>query len=127
MRLIDADVLKARIMLDAPSLDMQWSAITKAFILAMIDSKSITPTVAAVPVVKCKNCKHAVMTADGNSVKNEHAMKVKYIVNDITGLPVAYCPACGKHVIKYVFGNGSDSVNYCPFCGVRLDWNEYNN
>lgn len=53
MRLIDADVLKARIMIDAPSLDMQGSAITKAFILAMIDSKSITPTVAE--WVKCED------------------------------------------------------------------------
>jgi hypothetical protein len=58
MRLIDADALEARIMMDAPGFLDGGSEITKAFIMAMIKTKSVTPTVDAVPVVRCKDCKY---------------------------------------------------------------------
>ena len=57
-RLIDADNLAARIMVDAPDFGDGGSTLTKVFILAMLKSKNITPTVDAVPVIRCKDCKH---------------------------------------------------------------------
>ena len=44
--------------MDAPGFMDGGSEITKAFILAMIKTKSVTPTVDAIPVVRCKDCKH---------------------------------------------------------------------
>lgn len=58
MRLIDADALVAKIMVDAPDFMDGGSSITKAFIMAMIKTRSATPTIDAVPVVRCKDCKH---------------------------------------------------------------------
>ena len=57
MRLIDADDLAAKIMMEAPDFIDGGSSITKAFILAMVKTRSITPTVDAVPVVRCVDCK----------------------------------------------------------------------
>ena len=57
MRLIDADALKARIMVDAPDFMGGGSSITKAFIMAMVGSNAATPTIDAVPVVRCRDCK----------------------------------------------------------------------
>ena len=59
MRLIDADALEGRILMDAPGFMDGGSEITKAFILAMIKTRSVTPTVDAVPVVRCKDCIHS--------------------------------------------------------------------
>ena len=58
MRLIDAEALEGRILMDAPGFMDGGSEITKAFILAMIKTRSVTPTVDAIPVVRCKDCKH---------------------------------------------------------------------
>lgn len=58
MRLIDADALEGRILMDAPGFMDGGSEITKAFILAMIKTRSVTPTVDAIPVVRCRDCKH---------------------------------------------------------------------
>ena len=55
MRLIDADALEGRILMDAPGFMEGGSEITKAFILAMIKTRSVTPTVDAIPVVRCKD------------------------------------------------------------------------
>jgi len=57
MRLIDADDLAAKIMIDAPDFMNGCSSITKAFILAMVKTRSATPTIDAVQVVRCKDCK----------------------------------------------------------------------
>ena len=43
--------------MDAPGFLDGGSEITKAFILAMIKTRSVTPTVDAVPVVRCKDCR----------------------------------------------------------------------
>ena len=67
--MIDADALKARIIEDVPGFLDGGSSITKAFILAMLGSRNATPTIDAVPVVRCKDCKHATMTADGKMCK----------------------------------------------------------
>ena len=45
-------------MMEAPDFMDGGSSITKAFILAMVKTRSVTPTVDAVPVVRCKDCKH---------------------------------------------------------------------
>lgn len=45
-------------MMGAPDFMDGGSSITKAFILAMVKTRSATPTVDAVPVVRCKDCKH---------------------------------------------------------------------
>ena len=58
MRLIDADALKAKIMMDAPDFMDGGSTLTKVFILAMIDTRSVCPTIDAVPVIRCQNCEH---------------------------------------------------------------------
>ena len=58
MRLIDADDLAAKIMIDAPDYLDGGSSITKAFIMAMVKTRSATPTIDAVPVTRCKDCKH---------------------------------------------------------------------
>ena len=58
MRLIDADALEGRILMDAPGFMDGGSEITKAFILAMIKTRSVTPTVDAIPVVRCRDCKY---------------------------------------------------------------------
>ena len=59
MRLIDADDLKTSIMIDAPDFMNGGSSITKAFIMAMLGSRAATPTIDAVPVVRCKDCEHS--------------------------------------------------------------------
>jgi hypothetical protein len=69
MRLIDGDALSARIMEDVPDFLDGGSSITKAFILAMLATRSVTPTIDAVPVVRCNDCKHATMTSDGKMCK----------------------------------------------------------
>jgi len=56
MRLIDADDLAAKIMIDAPDFMGGGSSITKAFILAMVKTRSATPTIDAIPVVCCEKC-----------------------------------------------------------------------
>ena len=56
MRLIDADTLEGRILMDAPGFMDGGSEITKAFILAMIKTRSVTPTIDAVQVVRCDKC-----------------------------------------------------------------------
>ena len=71
MRLIDADSLQAKIMMDAPDFMDGGSSITKAFIMAMIKTHSATPTIDAVPVVRCKDCKHVRIYE--NCVKCENA------------------------------------------------------
>ena len=58
MRVIDADALQERIMMDAPGFLDGGSSITKAFIMAMIGTKSVAPTIDAVQVVRCKSCKN---------------------------------------------------------------------
>ena len=57
MRLIDADALAGKILLDAPGFLDGGSEITKAFIMAMINTRSVTPTIDAVPIIRCKDCK----------------------------------------------------------------------
>ena len=56
MRLIDADALEGRILVDAPGFMDGGSSITKAFILAMVKTRSVTPTIDAIPVVCCEKC-----------------------------------------------------------------------
>lgn len=58
MRLIDADNLAAKIMMEAPDLMDGGSTITKAFILAMLATRKVTPTIDAVPVVRCNECRY---------------------------------------------------------------------
>ena len=58
MRLIDADALEAKILMDAPDFMDVGSSLTKAFILAMIKTRNVTPTIYAIPVVRCKVCRH---------------------------------------------------------------------
>ncbi len=58
MRLIDADALAGKIMMEAPDFLDGGSSITKAFILAMVKTRSVTPIIDAVQVVRCKDCKH---------------------------------------------------------------------
>ena len=57
MRLIDADALKARIIEDVPGFLDGGSSITKAFIIAMLATRNATPTIDAVQIVRCKDCK----------------------------------------------------------------------
>lgn len=57
MRLIDADDLAAKIMMEAPDFMDGGSSITKAFILAMVKTRSVTPTIDAVQVVRCADCR----------------------------------------------------------------------
>ena len=59
MRLIDADALKAKIMVEVPGFLDGGSSITKAFIMAMIGTRAACPTIDAVPVVRCKDCIHS--------------------------------------------------------------------
>lgn len=56
MRLIDADDLATKIIMEAPDFMDGGSSITKAFILAMVKTRSATPTIDAVPVTRCKDC-----------------------------------------------------------------------
>ena len=58
MRLIDADDLTTKIMMEVPDFMDGGSSITKAFIMAMVKTRSVTPTIDAVPIVRCKDCKH---------------------------------------------------------------------
>ena len=68
MRLIDADDLVAKIMIDAPDFMDGGSSITKAFILAMVRTRSITPTIDAAQVIRCKDCKHGFRLDDTNYI-----------------------------------------------------------
>ena len=67
MRLIDADDLAAKIMMEAPDFMGNGSSITKAFVLAMVKTRSATPTIDAVPVVRCKDCFYGEVEPDDNS------------------------------------------------------------
>jgi hypothetical protein len=67
MRLIDADDLAAKIMMEAPDFMDGGSSITKAFVLAMVKTRSATPTIDAVPVVRCKDCWYGEVKPDDNS------------------------------------------------------------
>lgn len=67
MRLIDADALVAKIMVDSPDFMDGGSSITKAFIMAMIKTRSATPTIDAVPVVRCKDCRYGQYCTDGET------------------------------------------------------------
>ena len=69
MRLIDADALEGRILMDAPGFMDGGSEITKAFILAMIKTRSVTPTVDAIPVVRCRDCKWWTITSPTFPIK----------------------------------------------------------
>ena len=91
MRLIDADDLAAKIMIDAPDFMDGGSSITKAFILAMVKTRSATPTVDAVPVVRCKDCK-------------------KWHTNCL--------PSCGRHGCD-VFGDYTKPDDFCSFAERR--------
>lgn len=74
MRLIDADALEAKIMMEAPDFMDGGSSLTKAFIMAMIKTRSVTPTVDAVQVVRCKDCKHYMTihcTCDGCCISDD--------------------------------------------------------
>jgi len=68
VRLIDADDLAAKIMIDAPDFGDGGSSITKAFIMAMVKTRSVTPTIDAVPVVRCKDCKNGEPGACGDGI-----------------------------------------------------------
>lgn len=58
MRLIDADALLELIENDAPVVSFH-SLITKSWVIAALKSEhNLTPTLDAVPVVRCKDCKH---------------------------------------------------------------------
>lgn len=65
MRLIDADDLLIKIETDAPGYLNQGSSLTKAFIMAMVNTKSVTPTIDAEPVVRCRGCRWGIETEDG--------------------------------------------------------------
>ena len=67
MRLIDADDLAAKIMMEAPDFMDGGSSITKAFVLEMVKTRSATPTIDAVPVVRCKDCFYGEAEPDDNS------------------------------------------------------------
>ena len=67
MRLIDADDLAAKIMMEAPDFMDGGSSITKAFILAMVKTRSVTPTIDAVQVVRCKDCRNCTFS-DGEQL-----------------------------------------------------------
>ncbi len=104
MRLIDADALEGRILMDAPGFMDGGSEITKAFILAMVRTRSATPTIDAVPVVRCKNCQNWIPG---------------YITDQDDFIP----PKCGKY--QQMVGHSSDD-----FCSLaernegRLSGNE---
>lgn len=55
--------------------------------------------------------------------------KVVYIKRDLTGLTVPCCPSCNKSINVHVdiycgFEEKEYTVNFCPFCGQALDWDE---
>ena len=56
--------------MDAPGFMDGGSEITKAFILAMIKTRSVTPTIDAVPVVRCKDCKHRPKEPDSETYES---------------------------------------------------------
>lgn len=90
MRLIDADDLKAKIMIDAPGFLDGGSSITKAFIMAMLGSRAATPTIDAVQVIRCRDCKNWIPGT---------------ITDDDDFIP----PKCGKY--QQMVGHGYD--DYC--------------
>lgn len=73
MRLIDADDLVAKIMIDAPGYLDGGSSITKAFIMAMVKTRSATPTIDAVPVIRCKDCEHCYFASNRVPDEQSHA------------------------------------------------------
>lgn len=64
MRLIDADALQEKIMMEAPDFMDGGSSITKAFIMAMIKTHSVTQTIDAIQVTHCKDCMYRVGEID---------------------------------------------------------------
>lgn len=61
-RLIDADALKKAIMAEPWKEQINAVRLTVDYINIIIDEQ---PTVDAVPVVRCEDCKHAYLTYDG--------------------------------------------------------------
>ena len=90
MRLIDADALAGKILTDVPGFIGGGNEITKAFVMAMVMTKSITPTIDAVQVVRCKDCSNWIPG---------------YITDDDDFIP----PKCGKY--QQMVGHSAD--DYC--------------
>jgi len=90
MRLIDADDLKAKIMIDAPDFMDGGSSITKAFIMAMLGSRAVTPTIDAVQVVRCNDCKH-VCLCDATEMMPDIPVYAKCTLTDEVHEPEWFC------------------------------------
>lgn len=104
MRLIDADALKARILAEVPGFLDGGSSITKAFILAMIGTKSACPTIDATPVVRCKVCK-----LRGQSVYREDGTEYIVCWNQGYGM---------QHPADWFCADGKP---YCSRCGCEVE------
>lgn len=90
MRLIDADDLAAKIMMEAPDFMDGGSSITKAFILAMVKTRSVTPTIDAAQVVRCKDCKH-VCLCDAEEMFPDMPVYAKCTLSDEVHEPSWFC------------------------------------
>ena len=71
VRLIDANVVLARL-----KTDIVLGETEKAFLRNYVNN---APTVDAVPVVRCKDCKHCTVTCDGRVC--EHALPTKQMMD----------------------------------------------
>lgn len=109
MRLIDADALKARILVEVPGFLDGGSSITKALILAMIGTKSACPTIDATPVVRCKHCIHS----------------KRHCCNDVFENPLYDCEKQSFNQEHVVFHHGdwfcADGKPYCSRCGCEVE------
>lgn len=109
MRLIDADALKARILVEVPGFLDGGSSITKALILAMIGTKSACPTIDATPVVRCKDC------VKRNNIKECPIRRTISLIPYSVNLPENIDPT----------KNGdwfcADGKPYCSRCGCEIE------
>ncbi len=53
----------------------------------------------------------------------EHEPKtIVYKENQMTGLPVAICPRCGKFAVQFNVAHAGEETKFCPWCGQAVKW-----